>query len=154
MRGMIIGACAVVAAIAFAACGGSDDSSSASSSSTTASITKEEFLTEGNQICAEGNKTIDAAASDFFGGGEPSQADIEAFITETAIPSGQGQVEQLKALGVPAGDEEELNTLFDALDAGLAKAEEDPSLLDSSEGDPVADANKLAADYGLTECFG
>jgi hypothetical protein len=153
MKGISIGVCVAVAAIAIgvAGCGSSDDTSS---TSTAASITKDEFVTQANQICADGNKTIDAAANDTFTGGKPSQEDILAFWSDALIPSVTDQVAQIKALGIPAGDEEQVNALFAAVDSDLAEAQKEVDAGDLSNQDPFADANKLAGDYGLTECAG
>jgi hypothetical protein len=126
---------------------GSDNSSSDSSSST--ALTKSEFLKQGNAICAKGNKEINQAQGDL--GPQSSQADIEAFVTDTIIPSIQGQVDDLRALTPPAGDEQTVDEILTAAEDGLAKAKQDPASL-TGGGDPFAKANKLATDYGLTAC--
>lgn len=153
MKGISIGVCvaAMAIAIGIAGCGSSDDTSS---TTTTATITKDEFVTQANQICAEGNKTIDAAGKATFSGGKPTQADILAFWSDTLIPSVTDQVAQIKALGIPAGDEDQVNALLAAVDADLTAAQKEVDSGTVSNQDPFADANKLAGAYGLTECAG
>jgi hypothetical protein len=148
-----IGACAAatVIAIGAAGCGGGDDSSS---TTTAASITKAEFVTQANEICAEGSKTIDAAANETFTGGQPSQEDIVAFWGDTLIPSVTDQIAQIKALGIPAGDEDQVNALFAEVDSAISEAQQEVDSGDVTNQDPFADANKLAGEYGLKECAG
>ena len=152
MKRTCIGVCAAATAIAIGAagCGGGDDSTT----TTAASITKEEFVTQANDICAEGNKTIDSAANETFTGGQPSQADIVAFWDDTLIPSVTDQVAQIKALGIPAGDEDQVNAILAEADSALSEAQQQVDSGEVTNQDPFADANKLAGEYGLKECAG
>jgi hypothetical protein len=156
MRGRAIGmgSAVVAVAIALVGVGCGDDSSSSGDSSSSASITKEEFVTQANAICAEGNKEIDAGAQETFSAGKPSEADIEKFATETLIPSVEQQVADIRALGAPEGDEDQVNAILDAADQGLEEAKSDPSVVADEKADPFAEANKLANDYGISECGG
>jgi hypothetical protein len=147
--GAIAAALVLIAAVAVAGCGGGDDSSS----STTTALSKEEFLKQGNQICADGNKTIDAASQDVFSGGKPSQSDIEAFVTDTLLPTVQTEVDGIRALGAPEGDEDQVTAIVDSAQQAIDDSKADPSLIaTNSSNDPFADTNKLANAYGLTEC--
>jgi hypothetical protein len=149
MRTRIAAIAAVGAiAIAGAGCGGGDDDSSSSSTPTP---TKDEFVTQANQICAEGNETVDAAANDVFSG-QPTQDELDSFITDTVIPNTEDQIEQIRALGIPAGDEDQVNAILDSAQSDLDAAKADPSIMTSGSKDPFAETNKLAAAYGLTEC--
>lgn len=143
-----IGACAflIVASLGLAACG-SDDSSDDSSDS----ITKAEFVAQANAICAESNKTIDAAEKEAFSGGQPTQADADAFINDTLLPEVESQINDIEALPVPEGEEDQVSAILDAANKGLEEGKADPSALQGN-GDPFAEANKLANAYGMTEC--
>jgi hypothetical protein len=153
--GIRIGALAAALALVFgaSACGGDDDSSS-SSGSTAAALSKDEFVTQANQICADGNKEIDAAGSELFSGGQPSKEEQDQFITETVLPSISDQVDQIEALGAPEGDEDQVNAIIESARSDLDAAEADPSILTGGGADPFADTNKLLNDYGLTTCAG
>ena len=152
MKRLKIGAIAAALAltIAVAGCGGGSDDSS---SSTAAALSKEEFLAQGNQICAAGNKEIDAASKEVFSSGQPSQAEIETFLTGTLIPSVQSQVDGIRALGAPAGDEDQVNAILDSAQSAIDAGKADPTTLEGND-DPFAETNKLANAYGLTECGG
>jgi hypothetical protein len=130
----------VVALIA--GCGGSSDDGPS----------KSEFLTKANAICTKGTEEINAATSEQFGpDGPTTEEDSAQFITETVVPSIQSQVDQIKALDPPSGDEDQIAAITDGAEAAIAQVNEDPSLA-SSGTSPFAESDKLATEYGLTEC--
>jgi len=109
MRRVFIGvaACLTVvgASLALSACGSSSES-----------ISKAEFLKQGNEICEEGNKQIRTAGEEQFprSGGRPSQKDLEAFATNTVVPEIRSQLDEIEALGFPSGDEEQVEDILPA----------------------------------------
>lgn len=139
-----------------AGCGGGDDDST----STTAALTKAEFLKQGNQICAEGNKEINAGFEEFAKENnipqnqEPTQAQKEEVAETILLPSVTKQVEGVDSLGAPSGEEEQVEEIIDAAEEALEEGEEDPASLVTEGSDPFAKANKLAGEYGLTACAG
>ena len=142
MKYLLGGGCALIAAFAIG-CGGSDDT-----------LTKAEFLKQGNAICAKGNKEIDAAANKTFKKGqEPSKAQITKFAEDTLIPSVEEQVSGLRDLNPPSADEDQVNKILDEADSALDKTKDDPSIFASNQ-DPFKKANQLATDYGLKACGG
>lgn len=146
-----IGVCSLLLMVSLGvtACG-SDDSSSDDSSE---SITKAEFVAQANEICAESNKTIDAAEKEAFSGGQPTQADVDSFINDTVLPQVESQINDIEALPVPEGEEDQISAILDAANKALQEGKSDPSSLQGN-GDPFAEANKLANAYGMTECGG
>jgi hypothetical protein len=136
-------------AFALAACGGGDDTAATDSTQGTP-LSEADFTSQGNAICSAGNEEIDAAGADL--GQNPSQADIEAFATDTLVPSIQGQIDDISALGAPEGETEQVDAfLTDAQDT-LDKLKNDPGL--AVQSDLFADVNKEATAIGLTECAG
>ena len=136
-------------ALIVAGCGGG------SSSSTTAdALSKSEFLAQGNQICAKGDKEINAAGKKVLTQSQaPSQATQQKFVTDTIVPNIQGQIDAIEALPAPSGDEDQVKAITDAAQSALDKVKADPSLItEQSKSDPFAEANKLANAYGLTKC--
>lgn len=117
-------------------------------------LSKEEFIAQADQICAEGDAEIDQAAGETFAGGEPTPEEQEAFVTDTVLPNIQGQIDGLRALTPPEGDEEEVAEILDAAQTAIDESEEDPSLIGPGGGgsDPFEEASKLASDYGLEDC--
>ena len=142
---------ALITALVVAGCGGGS-----SSPTTTAGLSKSQFVAKGNQICAKGNQEINAAAKKVFSSSqEPSQAAQNKFVTATVIPGIQSQIDGIKALPAPSGDEDQVNAITSAAQSALDKVKSDPTLLTQQSGtDPFAQANKLANAYGLTQCGG
>jgi hypothetical protein len=145
--GMLVGALLV------AGCG-----SDSSTTDTTASITKAEFVKQGNAICKEGNEEIEGEFEKFAKENTlsekkaPTEAQLEEAAEQFLIPAITRQVEGLRALGAPSGEEEKVNTLLDNAETALEEVEEDPSLLSGEKSEPFEDVNKEARAVGLTTC--
>jgi len=142
---------AVLAAGLIAAGCGDDDDAADPGESESASPTKEEWIAEADQICAEGDEEIEAEATKVFSGGAPSQQKIEQFTRETLIPGIRSQAEQIEALGAPEGDEEEVEAIVTSLNEGLGELEEDPSSLEGPDG-ALAEATRRVSEYGAQVC--
>jgi hypothetical protein len=146
---------AALAALAMivAGCGGDDDSTG-----TTGSLTKAEFVKQGNAICAKGNKELDedfekfAKEHNLSENKRPSNAVLTEASEDILIPVVSDQIEQLRDLGAPAGEEQQVDEILTAAEEGIEKGEEDPVSLTAENGGPFKKANKLAKDYGLTKC--
>jgi hypothetical protein len=132
--------------LVLSACGGGGSS--------TATISKAEFLKQGNAICKNGNKQIEAAAEQQFpkGRGRPSQAEQVKFATQMVISNIQHQIDAIKALGAPEGDEATVETITSEAQSALDEAKKDPTVLTGNGPGPFAKANKFANSYGLTAC--
>jgi hypothetical protein len=141
-----VAAVLAIGAIAAAGCGGSDDSDS--SGITTSDLSKSEWIAQANQICIEGDKDIGEQAGEFFDG-KPTPAASSRFSHEVVLPSIQAQVDQIRELGAPEGDEEQVEAMVDEVDEGLAKAETDSSAL--REG-ALDEGTALVQAYGATAC--
>jgi hypothetical protein len=152
-------ALAASGAIALTACGGDDSSDSSSTAAETtstaaATITKDEFIKQGNEICVAGNKEIDASAQEVFSkGAKPSEEDVAKFGTDTVAPSVQSQIDAIRALGAPEGDEEVITQALDDAQSGVDQINEDPSSVANGPPDLDKGAKELQA-YGLTACGG
>ncbi|MCW2798280.1 hypothetical protein [Nocardioides sp.] len=149
-RTTVLPALILALGIAVTGCGGGSDDKTSAADPTPSAISKADFTTQADAICTAGNKTIEEATAAL--GDNTSQADIAAFVTETMIPSVQGQHDAIAALGAPAGDEDKVAAILDALQSGIDALKTDPGAITTAAGSPFADANRLAADYGLTVC--
>jgi hypothetical protein len=145
---------ALVGALLIAGCGSSNDNE------TTASLTKAEFLKQGNAICKAGNKEINEGFEEFskehnLKHKQPSEAQFEELSETVLAPSVSKQIEGVRALGTPEGDEGEVDTFLTNAEEALEKVEEEPALI-SAEGkeEPFYSVNKEAAKIGLTSCGG
>lgn len=136
-------ALALAASLIAAGCGGDDDDEA---------LTKQEFITQADQVCAEGQAEIGKEADKVFKG-QPSKAETEKFTTETAIPNIQSQIDGVRALTPPEGDEDQVNEITDSAQAALDEMKQDPSLLTQRGGsDPFEKTDQLSKEYGLKKC--
>ncbi len=157
MSKRLIATAAGVLAIALiaAGCGSSSDNSTDS----TASLTKAEFVKQGNAICATGNKQIEAGFESFgkehhlSENTQPTEAQAAELAETVLVPAVTTQIEGIRALGAPSGEEDQVNAILEAAEEGVEKAEEDPNALFSSNGENAfGEANELSREYGLTTC--
>lgn len=138
-----IAACAAIAAGA-AGCGGDDGDGETTA---TATLTKEEWIQQADQICGTGDDTIQQAAQDAGLNNKSTPEELTQFYTDTVLPNIEDQRDQIEALPIPAGEEDSINAITDALDQAISDSQADPG--DSST---FEDVNQLAQDYGLTSC--
>jgi hypothetical protein len=150
----LLAAFAAISMIA-AGCGSSDDSTDSTSSS---SLTKAEFLKQGNAICAKGEKELNeefekfAEEENLSENKQPTKAQLTKATEEVFLPIIKEQVEGIRELGAPSGEEEQVDEVVTAAEEALEEGEEDPASLVNEKEDPFAEANKLATDYGLVKC--
>jgi hypothetical protein len=142
----------VATAVVVAGCGSSDDSTE-----TTVTLTKVEFIEQGDAICKQGSKQIEDEADEFaedndIDTSDPSKEEQEEVITTVVAPSLQTQADEISELGAPEGEEDEVTAMIDALEAGAQKLEDEPGVLLESDSDPLAEANRLANKFGFEEC--
>jgi hypothetical protein len=117
--------------------------------------TKTEFIAEADQICSDGDAEIEAAAEETFGQSDqpPAPAEQERFASETVIPNIEEQVNGVDELTPPEGDEDQIQALVDAAREGIERGKEDPSLfLEQGGEDPLAEASRIAQEYGFKAC--
>ena len=165
MRGKAISALALAAAsgILLAACGGSDNGGDQTKTGQTLpagltttpvpkTLTKQEYIARGDQICAAGSFKIGNAARLQFPNGVNS-SEIRSFTQQTVIPVFEDQVSQLRALPPPSGDTQTVNAIYDALQNSIDRLKADPGLFADPNARGIFDeASRLARAYGFTQC--
>jgi hypothetical protein len=138
-------AAVAVGVIALAGCG----SSSKSSSSSAPAITKAEFLAKANAICRAGNARQTAAGAKV--GKSPSAAQVKTLVTKVFIPDIQSQINAVRALGAPKGDEATVSGFLNLAQADLDRVKANPLLI-VGNASPFHDFAAKAHPYGLTAC--
>jgi hypothetical protein len=127
-------------------------------SSGSAPLTKAEFLKRGDAICREGKEEKDNAVLAYEEKNhldtplKVSKAAEEGLVTDVALPPIRTMVEELGGLGVPPGDEHDVDAIVASYEKGLEEIEKNPGEALLSFPDPFAKAKKLAVDYGLKSC--
>ena len=134
----LVAVAALAAGLLAAGCGDDDDESS--------DLTHEEFVTQANEICTEGNAELQQSGPE----GGPGSAEFDAFITDTLIPNVQGQIQDIRDLGIPEEDED-LNATLDEAEDITNEIADDPAIL-TEGGDPFAPVNDELTEAGLTKC--
>ena len=150
---MLFGVLAI--AVIAAGCG------SSSSEESTSSLTKAEFIKQGDAICAKGNKESEAEFEEFgeenglSENKEPSKAVQEELVTSIVLPSVSGQLEDIRALGAPSGEEEQVDEIIETVEGEVEEAEAEPALFFEAEEEgksPFVEGNKMAREYGFKVC--
>lgn len=158
-------ACLALAVVA-AACGGGGDTTGGGNTtsggdSTEASgsaPTKAAFIKEADKICGDADAAMNEEIGEFAEENaipiekeEPTKAQQIEIYEAVVLPNVAGQGEEIAALTPPAGEEETVEEITDALAAGVEEAEADPAQL--TEGrNPLAAASKKAKAYGMKTC--
>lgn len=136
-------ATAVIVGLGVAGCGSGGDSTTATA------ISKSEFLAKGNAICKKGNAESNAMAEKAFGNKRPTPAQLRSFFKAQA-PLIQGQINQIRALGAPSGDEATVKHMLDLAQTDLNELKSNPAL--AANQHQFDDFVKVARPYGLTVC--
>ena len=148
-----LGLSAILAiALIAAGCGGGGDSSSSDSSASGPPLSKEEFISQADAICAQGSKDLQANLQEQFGGSDapPSQDEQEAFLSGAVADNYEAQAEQLRSLNPPEADADQVDAIFTALDDLASQLRDDPTTVLNATEPP--EASQLAQDYGLQQC--
>jgi hypothetical protein len=148
-----LSAIAVLVALAalVAGCGGGDETTD----SATVTLTKTEFIKQGDAICKEANEENETEAEEFaeendFTLEKASKDQLEEAVAEVLVPSLNQQVEELDALGAPKGDEDQVEEIIVSLEDATGEIEDDPSLV--FEEKTLEKPNQLAEAYGFKVC--
>jgi hypothetical protein len=126
----------------------------------TGTLTKAQFLKKANAICVKGTAAMGKGDAAFWakhrppGGKAPSQALVNQLQLQAILPVRVRELRQIRALGLPRGDEQRVETILEAWQEGVEKGEEEPSSLDSG-GPQFAfyKAYSMGIDYGLEKCW-
>lgn len=143
---------ALACVVAVAGCGSSDDNDS------TASLSKAQFVKQGNAICRKGNAKIESEFEEFAENHQlqenkkPSKPVLEEATETILVPQISNQVEEIRALGTPEGDEGEVDAILGGAEEAVEEAEEDPATFAEGESAKLKEVNKEAREYGLTVC--
>ncbi len=126
---------------------GCGSASKTTSASTTAALSKPEFLSQGNAVCEQGNQTLTAAEKAL--GKQPSEAKFKAYVADTFAPTVQKQIDGIRALAAPTGDQANITNMLNLAQTELNQVKGNPAVLNEKT---FVNFAKLAHPYGLTAC--
>lgn len=141
---LLAGVVAVVAVLA--GCGSSDDSS----------LSKAEFIKQGDEICKSSSKQIESEAEEFakenkVDTSNPTKKQQEEVIEEVVAPGLRNEADELEALGTPKEDAAKAEAVLSALDSGVSEVEDEAAAVLSSSN-PLEKASRLAGEFGFKSC--
>jgi hypothetical protein len=149
LRLLVLFACAVGAALIVAGCGSGGDSN-------TASITKAQFVKQADAACKKGEEQIQADFKAYIEGHKnltnPTEDDFAEVVDTVLAPNVEQEVGEIRALGMPSGDEAKIEAILDSVEEGREEAEADPKNAIQTTPASLEKANKLAKEYGLKVC--
>jgi hypothetical protein len=143
-----------------AGCGGGDDGSTAETDSPDTdapALTKAEFVKQGDEICAAASEEYGEGIEDFFTENDVSQTkgptteQEEELLAEIILPRIKTEMEELRELGPPEGEEQRVDEIFTGVEEAVAEGESDPSTVAGGEN-PFADPNAKAKAFGFEVC--
>ena len=154
---------ALVIVVLVAGCGGGGGSASAGDAESRTptvqanSLSTKAFLKKANALCKQ-TKTRSqigyvhyAEAHKVPSSGSGLTAKAAEFVTTVFTPIYQDQIDKLRALGAPRGDEAKITSIIEAMERGLAQSKAHP--LGFIRSAPFfSEASKLSIAYGLGEC--
>jgi len=146
MAALIVGVCV-------AGCGSSSDSTS---TETTATISKAEFVAKGNAVCVKGEKAQEAEINAYvkkhgLENKKPTTAQQAELVETVFAPNIQSQIDGVKALGAPSGEEQQVSSALELSQQTLEKVEANPELVFGNK-DAFAAAGKQLHALGLKKC--
>jgi hypothetical protein len=131
--------------------------SSADKSVQSGDLSKAEFVKRANAICEEGKKQslekMAAFVKEHKGdSGQPSAELVVKAVQAVFIPQVQTQIDEIRALGSPQGDEATVEAFLDAMEEGATAASEASTSSTASFGQSFKRSAELAHEYGLDGC--
>lgn len=131
----------LLAALA-AGCGGSSDA---------APLKKSQFVAQADAICVTAQEEREAQGKEMAdqGADADSSEDPEEVMQEILEPV-EKMTDELSDLGPPKGEEKQVEAIVAAYEEGSEALEADPGGPDSVSA--FDKANKLATEYGLSDC--
>lgn len=142
---LVVVAVLAAALLAFVGCGGDDE---------TTALTKAEFTKQANAGCKEHQKEREELFKKVTNELDPSEvtrADQERLISEVLLPPFEKDIENLKSLGAPAGDEQRVEAIIEAMEKAIDKVEAKP-LVALRTNSQFSEARAAAVKYGLDDC--
>lgn len=120
----------------------------------TSSLTKAQFLKQANKICLGGEKQMTAELEKALAGGgqaEQQQALVRA-THEVVLPQVQSQIDELRALGLPSGDEQQVEAILASMQEAVETAEGRSNGTIRDLGPVFERAGAMARQYGINGC--
>lgn len=149
---MLIASALALASIA-AGCGGSSEASAPP-------IGKAAFIKKANAVCEATQKSVLSEGIPVLrkiehSTGKTGREAEAVYIPQWLVPATESEIEELRALGAPSGDEDRVDAILEALQEVADLAKSDPKkylYLQANFKHPYKTVEKLATEYGIEPC--
>lgn len=146
------------AALVAAGCGGGGDSSTDASTIAASTLSKAEFLKQANAICKRGRSENFKDFATYIQShpaktGESPGEQFAKGVQATLLPNIESQIAQIRELGAPAGDVDQVETFLDTLQEKVDVVKRLHNVASRFPIDRIfRPAGDLARAYGLDYC--
>jgi hypothetical protein len=149
---------ATAIAIIAAGCGGSSDDGE---EITASSLSKAEFIARADAICAKGQRQVERNFGAYAKETDlkvqqitkkPTKEQVNGLVNTVLVPAIEEEIAEIRALGAPAGDEDKIEAMLEAMEEGIETAEGLPQKVLEQTGIAFGIGSRLAKEYGLTTC--
>jgi hypothetical protein len=116
--------------------------------------TKAEFIRQADAICKAATKKIQDGFNEAAQRNTPRSKESAAatqFVDDVMAPTYQRQINEIRALGAPKGDEKQVDAMLTAMQEGLDSGKEQPLVLIRTESS-LGKSHSAAQAYGLSAC--
>jgi hypothetical protein len=163
---------ALLAGPAIAGCGDGDGGDEHVTTSGPLVPSKRDYISQADGLCAFYESRVEELGRERFGlnakdfkvlpsgqivfraGHRPSDAAIEDFVLNTAVPELRQELDEVRAITPPTGDETQVDAIYDAAARAVDGLEADPATFadDAAVRRLFAEARTTGRRYGLREC--
>lgn len=152
----------LVMGLALGGCG--EDSADSTATVTTSQLTKAQFIERADALCLrETNRALEQGIGSYIAREAPGSGKSEADVRNEAIiavllPALERQVAQVRQLGAPVGDEEQVEAILTTMQSSIDAARKDPPTAKDVRVAGVELRNKfvpldrLGRAYGFDSC--
>ncbi|HET8863445.1 MAG TPA: hypothetical protein VFM94_09370 [Solirubrobacterales bacterium] len=159
---LLLSALILAVAAVFAGCGGSDDDSGDGGSSggptvTTSSLSQEEYVKQASAACEKIRKPLLKEVNAYLVKNDSKKVKEGVLVANMSkavlLPTIEAEIEAVRKLGAPDGDEEEIESILAAQEASVeeVKGVKEAATLEEIESHFIG-ASKMYQDYGFTAC--
>lgn len=173
----VIGACLLLCGTLVAACGDEDSSTTGGEDNAAAtsggegsgaggddrgstvqptSESKEDYVAKANALCKERTQQIQMEVGELLedlpaNGNGNQRAGLRKLVEKGVAPGLEAEIEELRELGAPEGDEKQIEEILAAIEATITEMRKNPKAF---VDDPKAFARtrRLAGPYGIGQC--
>jgi hypothetical protein len=163
---------ALVAGPVAVGCGGDDGSGAVTVVTTELVPSKHDYISQADGLCAFYESRVEELGRKRFGlnakdfrvlesgrivfrpGHRPPDAQIEDFVLNTAVPNFREELDELRSLTTPRGNERRVAAIYDSVEDAVDELEANPQSFadDAAVSRLFADARRVGRAYGLKEC--